>query len=195
MDLMRPDQRDAAALTLAEAFHEDPLLQILEPNERKRGGVGTWFFSTAVRYGMRWGHVWCDEDASAVAVWFPPESTEMTPGRTLRAGMGALPLKVGVRGALRLMRATSATEPFHKAVAGPHWYLLALGTRPARQGEGLGTALAELGTSQADAAGLPCYLETGTHSNVEFYSKRGFEITGQVDVQRFTLYGMVRQPR
>jgi hypothetical protein len=55
--------------------------------------------------------------------------------------------------------------------------------------------LLELGTSQADAAGIPCYLETGTESNVAYYSKRGFEVTGQADVLGFTLYGMLRRPR
>ena len=53
----------------------------------------------------------------------------------------------------------------------------------------------EQGTSQADAAGLPCYLETGTEENVAFYSKLGFAVTGQAEIQSFTLSGMVRPPR
>lgn len=93
------------------------------------------------------------------------------------------------------MRALSATEKFHKAVEGPHWYLMAVGTRPTQQGTGLGSALLELGTSQADAAGVPCYLETATESNVAYYSKRGFEVTGQANVLGYTLYGMVRPPK
>jgi ribosomal protein S18 acetylase RimI-like enzyme len=80
-------------------------------------------------------------------------------------------------------------------VTGPHWYLLTIGTSPARQGQGLGSALVELGTRQADAANVPCYLETGTKSNVAFYTKRGFEIVGQVQAYGFTVWGMVRQPR
>ena len=56
------------------------------------------------------------------------------------------------------------------------------------------TALVEVGTSHADAAGVPCYLETGTQSNIDFYTKRGFEIVGQTDFDGHTLAGMVRQP-
>jgi ribosomal protein S18 acetylase RimI-like enzyme len=89
----------------------------------------------------------------------------------------------------------SATEALHKAVDGPHWYLMAIGTRPEVQGTGLGSALVELGTAQADKAGIPCYLETGTESNVAFYRKRGFEVTGQAEMYGFTVYGMVRQPQ
>ena len=195
MKLLQPDQNEAAANTLAEAFRDDPLLEILQPNESKRSDVAPWFMSVAVRFGMPRGQVWGNEDASAVAIWLPPGGTDVSIGQMLKAGMGALPLKVGPRGAIRFLRALSATEPFHKAVDGPHWYLLSVGTRPERQGQGLGSALLEVGTSQADAAGLPCYLETGTDDNVAFYAKRGFEVTAQAEVQGFTLRGMVRPPR
>ena len=30
--------------------------------------------------------------------------------------------------------------------------------------------------AQADAAGVPCYLETETERNVAFYRRRGFEV-------------------
>jgi GNAT superfamily N-acetyltransferase len=90
----------------------------------------------------------------------------------------------------------SVGEKVHKAaLSGAHWYLLALGTTPERQGTGLGSALIERGSSQADAARIPCYLETATESNVAFYSKRGFEVSDQVEVLGFTFWGMVRQPK
>jgi len=194
MKPIEPRQIDAAALTLAEAFRDDPLLKILHPDERKRTAVAPWFFRSAINYAMPYGQVWGNEDTSAVAVWLPPDGTDMSFVAMMRAGMVALPFKVGARGSLRFMRALSATEPFHKAVGGPHWYLLAVGTRPERQGQGLGKSLLERGSAPADAAGLPCYLETATEENVAFYSKRGFEVTGQTAFQGFTLSGMVRPP-
>jgi ribosomal protein S18 acetylase RimI-like enzyme len=195
MELLRPDQVKAAANTLAEAFWDDPLMQIVAPNEKRRASVGPWFFAKAIAYGMRWGGVSCSDDVSAVAVWFPPGNTEITPGRMLRVGMGALPFRAGIDGTVRFMRAISVTEKFHKAVEGPHWYLMAIGTKPDKQGTGLGSALVELGTAQADAAGIPCYLETATDSNVAYYSKRGFEVTGEANIYGFTLRGMVRPAR
>lgn len=195
MELIKANLKDDAARTLAEAFRDDPLMQIIAPNERKRPSVSEWFFSKAIGYGMRWGEVSCNDDASAVAVWLTPGNTEMSPGRMLRAGLGALPVKAGINGAMRFMKALSAVEKFHKAVDGPHWYLLAIGTTPSRQGQGLGSSLMEMGISKADAAGIPCYLETATDADVAFYSNRGFEVTGQAEVLGFTLSGMVRRPR
>src|SRR5262245_63223490 len=152
MEKVKPDQIEAAARTLADAFWDDPLMHIVAPDQKKRATVGPWFFAKSIAYGMRWGEVSCSDDVSAAAVWFPPGNTEITLGRMLRVGMGALPIRAGISGFLRFMRALSAVEKFHKGVEGPHWYLLAVGTKPDRQGTGLGSALVELGTSQADAA-------------------------------------------
>ena len=185
---------DAAAATLGEAFFDDPLLQIVAPDEATRRRWAAWFMSGPLQYGLRWGEVWGTDDASAVAVWVPPGSGEMGLGRMLRVGGGRMPFRLGMRGTLRFMRALSATEPFHKAVHGPHWYLVAVGTRSARQGQGLGSELVEVGTSRADEAGVPCYLETGTQSNIDFYTRRGFEIVGQTDFDGHALTGMVRPP-
>lgn len=56
------------------------------------------------------------------------------------------------------------------------------------------SALVSAGTDQADAAGLPCFLETGTAENVAYDARRGVEVVGQAEVEGFTLYGMVRPP-
>ena len=52
----------------------------------------------------------------------------------------------------------------------------------------------EFGTSRADAAAVPCYLETSTEDNVAFYAKRSFQVIGQTEILGFTMYGMVRPP-
>ena len=197
MSIQRLDARhaDAAAATLGEAFFDDPLLQIVAPDEATRRRWGSWFMSLPLQYGFRCGEVWATDDVSAVAVWVPPDSGDMGLGRMLRVGLARMPFRLGMAGSRRFMQSLSATEPFHKAVHGPHWYLVAVGARSESQGQGLGSALLEVGTSRADAAGVPCYLETGTQSNIDFYVKRGFEVVGQTDFDGHALTGMVRQPR
>jgi ribosomal protein S18 acetylase RimI-like enzyme len=195
VERLRPDQQRAAALTLAEAFANDPLLEILAPDPVRRAKLGPPMMSVLLEYGMRYGHVWSNDDASAVAIWLHPESGPMTMPRMLRAGMWRAPFMLGLDGLARMSKAMSATEGFHKQVEGPHWYLMTVGTRTARQGQGLGSQLVETGMSRADDAGVPCYLETGTDSNIAFYRKRGFEVVGQADCYGYTLTGMIRPPR
>jgi ribosomal protein S18 acetylase RimI-like enzyme len=195
MEPLRPPQQREAALTLAEAFASDPLLEILAPDPGRRVKLGPPMMSVLLAYGMRHGHVWSNDDASAVAIWLHPESGPMTMARMLRAGMWRAPSMLGLSGMGRMSKAMSATEGFHEQVAGPHWYLMTVGTRSARQGQGLGSMLVEMGTSRADEGGVPCYLETGTDANIAFYRKRGFEVIGQADCFGHTLTGMIRRPR
>lgn len=195
MDLLSPELEEAAARTLTAAFVSDPLMELIAPDPKKRPKVGPWFMGRSLAYGLRWGRVYANEDASAVAVWFPPGQTTVSPIKMLRVGMWAMPFKLGMSGTRRFLSAMPVMEKWHKAVEGPHWYLMAIGTDPSKQGQGLGSALMEVVTAQADAAGVPCYLETGTDSNVAFYSKRGFEVTGEAIVHGLKLSGMVRQPR
>lgn len=77
--------------------------------------------SIAVRYGLPWGQVWGNDDASAEAVSLPPDGTDMSLTSMLRVGMGRLPLKGRTPRRHAVLRAMSATEPFHEAVDGPHW--------------------------------------------------------------------------
>lgn len=195
MDILPPERQQAAAATLAEASANDPLLEIVAPDPARRAKVAPSFLGFPVSYGLRYGRVWANEDASAVAVWIHPESGTMSMPKLLRAGMWQMPLKLGMGGMSRFSKAMAVTEPFHKQVEGPHWYLMNLGTRNARQGQGLGSQLVEMGTSRADEAGLPCYLETATDANIAFYTKRGFETIGQSECLGHTLTGMVRRPR
>ena len=185
----------AAAATLSEAFFDDPLLQIVAPDEATRRRWGPWFMSLMIQYGLRWGEVWSTEGTTAVAVWAPPGSGGVGLGRMLKVGFARMPFRLGMANTRRFMQALSATEPFHKTVHGPHWYLIAVGARSEFQGQGLGSAMVEVGTSRADEVGVPCYLETGTQSNIDFYEKRGFEIVGQARLFGHTLTGMVRQPQ
>jgi GNAT superfamily N-acetyltransferase len=197
MDVRRlgPEGRDAAVATLAEAFHDDAMLRILEPDDRRRAAVARWFFGRVVRYGLRWAEVWAIDDGSAVAVWVPPGSGSMSTSRMLRVGMAALPLRVGIRGTTRFLAAVAALGELHELMHGrPHWYLPAVGTRRDREGRGYGSALLRVTTDRADAAGLPCYLEATAPANEAFYAKRNFEVIGRRAVGGFTFTGMVRPP-
>jgi ribosomal protein S18 acetylase RimI-like enzyme len=191
VSIERVDARHAAAAaaTPGAAFLDDPLVRFIAPDETRRRQAGPWYLGIVVQYGLRWGEVWGTHDASAVAVWLPPDSGEMRLGRTLRLGVARVPLRLGLSGSRRLLQALSATEPFHRTVQGPHWYLVAVGTRADRRGQGLGSALVDVGTSMADAAGLPCYLETATPTNIRFYLGHGFAVIGQTELKGCTLTG------
>ena len=63
----------------------------------------------------------------------------------------------------------------------PLWLLDSIAVAPARQGQGLGSALIATGCSQAAAAGMPAFLSTGTRRNVEIYGRSGFRVVDEAD--------------
>ena len=50
--------------------------------------------------------------------------------------MWQMPLKLGTSGMSRFSKAMAVTEPFHKQVEGPHWYLMNLGDKDRPAGPG-----------------------------------------------------------
>ena len=191
------DQSVTAGNSLAQAFFDDPLMMFMEPDDTKRLKFGQWFMTKGVELGRRWGAVYTNPDATGAAVWLTPGNTTISTWRVIRVGFMMLPFKVGFSGFNRFNALDSTTAKIHKEhMPGPHWYLLMLGVTPDLQGTGIGSSLIESGASQATEAGLPCYLETMTESNVEYYAKRNFEVVADFTIPKGgpRTWAMVRKP-
>ena len=92
---------------------------------------------------------------------------------------------------LKLLEEVDKVHP-----AEPHWYLALLGTDPVVQGLGAGGALLQPALGEADAGGLPCYLETQKEENLSFYARYGFEVLHTISVPGSpTVWGMRRPPK
>ena len=78
----------------------------------------------------------------------------------------------------------------------PHWYLSTLGTDPEAQGRGLGSAMLAPVLGLCDEDGWPAYLESSKESNIPFYERHGFRVTGEIQVPDGPkLWPMLRPPR
>ncbi|MFL6181291.1 MAG: GNAT family N-acetyltransferase [Actinomycetes bacterium] len=76
-----------------------------------------------------------------------------------------------------------------------HYYLGVLASDPAARGRGHGAAVMRPGLMAADADGLPSFLETGTETNLGFYARFGFNVTGELDLEDGTrIWCLTRQP-
>lgn len=79
--------------------------------------------------------------------------------------------------------------------AGDHYYLGVIGSDPAARGRGHGAAVLRPGLAAADAAGVPTFLETGTEGNIGFYSRFGFVVTAELDLDDGTrVWCLTREP-
>ncbi len=171
---LREELLDDAAAALARAFQDDPLQTYVLPDPAERAARSPGHFAPILRYGLRFGEVWTTEGAPlGAAVWLPPGEWEVTPERAAAAGLDDLPRAIGEGAAERFFAALGAVEPYHREIP-PHWYLMVIGVAPEGRGRGLGRALIQPMLDRADAAGVPCYLETAQPGNVAFYEHLGF---------------------
>jgi GNAT superfamily N-acetyltransferase len=192
--------RKAAAIDLGgitdalqQAFYDDPVMGYLFPEARSRRWRMAKMFETDLRaHHLRLNSVWTTADHAGAAVWAPPGHWRIGAREMIRH---ALPLmRAFGRHAPRAMRALSTVERLHPHE--PHWYLAILGTAPRHQGKGVGSALLAPALERCDTEGLPAYLESSKESNIPFYRRHGFEVTGEIHLPGGPpLWPMWRTPR
>ncbi|MGH0031803.1 MAG: GNAT family N-acetyltransferase [Myxococcota bacterium] len=74
----------------------------------------------------------------------------------------------------------------------PHWYLSTLGVAPEARRRGLGRALVARLADRADAAGVPCYLETDRPENLAFYEPAGFRVERESEILGVRVWHLTR---
>jgi GNAT superfamily N-acetyltransferase len=186
----KADLTDIGAV-LARAFHDDPVVCYVQPDDAARARSGPRFWRTLATVATDKGEVWVTDDGAAAALWLAPDRWKDRPRHLVRQ----LPLAFTLRRSLpRAMRVFSLMERHHPRA--PHWYLETLGTDPVHQGKGRGSALMAPVLGRCDAEGLPAYLESSKESNIPFYERHGFEVTGELVLPGGpTLYPMWRDPQ
>lgn len=195
---LKPDQIPAAGAVLARSLFEDGLTRHMYPDDEERKVRTPWHFSAMVRYGLLFGRVLTTAgEPYGIAIWLPPGETAMTEDRIMAAGMDASPAVLGEEAFGRFASAMEHIEPYREQdVPARHWYLALIGVDPDHSGKGVGSALMRPILAQADADGLPCYLETAEERNVGYYLKHGFETIrhGAVPDTAVEYWTMLRLP-
>lgn len=194
--LLQGNEANRLGETMGQAFFDDPIMRLIEPDESKRLAKSRLFMSSGIAYCARWGAVFTEDQYRGGAAWLTPGNTSMTAMRTLRSGTWQMPFRMGFGSFSRFVRLSQPLDKAHKEhLPGDHWYLMMLGIHPDHQGAGLGSALLDIGVSKAAKAGLPVYLETLTEADVEFYLKRGFAVVSELTVKPdLSVWAMIKQP-
>jgi ribosomal protein S18 acetylase RimI-like enzyme len=187
------DVNDVCAM-LSRAFDDDPISNYLLPSTRRRAaGLRTFFRVQIEKEYLAYGNVYTTDDHAGAAVWAPPDKPMLKGLRGIAAVLPVAPYVVGTT-LLRSLRFLSRIVEVHPKE--PHWYLATLGTEPARQSQGVGSALMAPVLARCDAEGMRAYLESSKERNIPFYRRHGFEVTGEL---RFDdsppLWTMWRDPR
>ena len=195
----RPDVRsatradlDGVARALGRAFHDDPVMHWFFPDERNRRENIERVFRLRVAALLKQGDTYTTPDHAGAAVWAQPERWEVPPLEGLGFVARLLPMvrtRIGV-----LARGWGMIDRLHPKE--PHWYLAILGTEPDAQGRGVGSALMQPVLDDCDRNGVAAYLESSKESNLAFYGRHGFRVTGELQLPDGpVIWPMWRDPR
>lgn len=182
--------------SLAQAFHDAPDYSFILSGHTDKQRALSWFFGSFVaRLSLVYGSIHVTEDGSAGILTFAP-------GRSpslltlLQAGVLAFPRHFGWLGTFRAFSLGIYMEKQRLKLAPmPHWYVLAVGVAPEKQGQGLGYDLITQAIRRSEADGVPCYLEAFEEKLVEHYERRGFRVLSRDPLPTgLTLWCMLREP-
>jgi GNAT superfamily N-acetyltransferase len=184
IELLQREQIGGAALLLARAFANDPILNHFLDDPNKRGDALPAFFEHVLELLLPSRSIYCTIDErgtlTGVAAWRPPDPLEVDDAGAARAEHARLIVDSLFReGARQLFEGFEVLESHHPRSA--HWYLTFVGVEPSIQGLGLGTRLLRPVLDDADRTSTPCYLETPFPETSGFYESLGFVCVNHYD--------------
>lgn len=192
----RATERDLPALgrMLARAFLDDPVAAWSCPPERLRPRVLEGFHGARLRHLLPDGEVWTTPELSSAALWAPPERWRTTARQDFE--LTRIMARPRLIARMPLVAAgLVGVERKHPHIP-PHWYLAVLGTDPAAQGRGLGSAVLRPVLERCDADGVGAYLESSKERNIAFYARHGFRVASELRLPRGPrMWAMWRDPR
>ena len=160
---------------IGDSFADDPVNRWVFGGE---SGLSDYYSMVAKKLYLKNGYGHVMDNGSGGTLWLPPGVKKYVP---LWNSIDIAASMVKHGGISSIVRGIAVDEFLvRKKPTEPHYYLFAIGTRPSYQGKGIGGKLMEAGLEQANAKGMPAYLESSKKSNIPFYRKFGFEVIEEV---------------
>jgi hypothetical protein len=193
---IRSSQVQLLGTVLTRAFYDNPGVMYVLPDPELRRSVLSWFFASVVlRTSRLCGEAYTTVNVDGAALWICP-GVDLTIGHAVRMEMSSLPFKVDRSSLTRWLNVHGHLESIRRRLAGPHWYLVALGTEPSIRDTAVRRSLIAPVLAKADWELQPCYVETFHAEDLPVYEQCGFEIAGAGVIPKGgpTFWSLIRPP-
>lgn len=187
--LAQPSERDLVLDALTLSFSADPCVRFTFASAQSYLASFRTFAMAMGGAALEQGTAYVAEGGAASALWLPPgvQSDTEALGQLIGGAIEAEKLEdIGA-----VVESMGQYHPHE-----PHWYLAMVGVDPARQGQGLGSAILKESLRRCDADGVIAYLESSNPKNIPLYERHGFEVMGVIQPGAFPpMYPMLRPAR
>ena len=183
------DQREieTAGRINAEAFLHYPLMTYAFEgmSDEQRARQLLTLHTKCVKASAMYGGVITRPDELGALIWLPGQNFTLSLPNEILSGMATLPLLLGPKATLRLMRHDGESEGCIKKNAGPGMaYIWCVGIAPSARGRGYGRILIDQCIDQMRQLGhTECWLKTEDPQNVTIYQKLGFTLMNEMVVK------------
>jgi GNAT superfamily N-acetyltransferase len=181
------------AATLAAAYPDYRWTSWALPEDGRTQRLHRWAELWGALVPVLAGTAWVTHDVTAAAAWVAPDAGP--PAADLQAVIDRdLPRVFGARQPVVLAseRLGALGRPEE-----PHWWLHAVGTRPANRHQGLGAAVLQPVLERCDADGVPAAATVYTSTVVRWLQRFGFAVTHSTRTavdHELPIWTLVRQP-
>jgi ribosomal protein S18 acetylase RimI-like enzyme len=181
------------ARTLAAAFRGNPWTRWTIDEDDHERRVRETYEVVLGQLALPFGEVWTTDDRAAVSAWAGAGGD----GELARALARVESQTAALAGRRAEAAAATAALLAERRPARADCYLTALGVRPERQGQGLGSAALAPGLARCDAEGQCAALDTSDPANLDFHARHGFHVVDEFELPDGgpRMWVMLREPR
>jgi hypothetical protein len=186
-----PDDFAKVALTLTDAFSEDPLFGVVFKNRKELHS----FMKFAASYFNANGEIHHTDDFTGVACWLHPGVQLMTVKEIL-LGKGQLReslrflFSISLKSLINLYQLSNYFDKGH--LKEKHFYLFLLGVQSASQGKGIGKQIMNYSFSKFGPGNM-FYIENSNVANLHFYEGLGFKLNSIGEFKGAKAFFMTRK--
>jgi ribosomal protein S18 acetylase RimI-like enzyme len=196
-EIRKATLRDADRLlvSLTQAFDDDPIANwFLRQDDKRALGLDCMLRTCLCTLSLPHKEVFTTNECTGGALWYPPYTWKIGIVKELFL-LPKLIRMASFRGLKRLLNLFDTMDKVHPN--NKHYYLQVLGVAPEHQGKGIGSAMMQPILERCDREGCGAYLENSKETNIVFYQKQGFVITGEIRVgsEAPPLWQMWREPQ
>ena len=178
---------ETAGRIIADAFLHYPLMTYAFEGmtEKRRARQLLTLHTKCVKASAMYGAVITRPDELGALIWLPGENFTLSLAKEILSGMATIPLQLGPKATLRLMRHDGESEGWIKKNADTGMaYIWCVGVASRARGRGYSRLLIDECIAQMRQLGhTECWLKTEDPKNVIIYQKLGFTLMNEMVVK------------